>query len=53
MNVWDLCEWWPVWDPVPRKPWRLVNEKGEDKRDEDGKVIRFHSDPGAVRKESK
>ena len=50
---WDECEWWPVWDPIPRKPWRLVNEKGESKRDEEGQTLRFDKNPGDIRKENR
>lgn len=48
--MWDKYEWWPVWDPIPRKPWRLVNERGESKRDRDGRTVRFNNPPNPERK---
>ena len=49
-EIWDEHEWWPVWDPVPWRPWRLVNQYGESKRNVDGHVVRFKDSPGAVRR---
>lgn len=34
---------WPVWIPIPSRPWRLAHFDGEFLRDESGMALKFES----------
>lgn len=42
-------KYWPVWMPIPRRPWKLVNAAGEDLRDKEGHTIQFNTGQQAIK----
>ena len=41
--------WWTRWDPVPVRPWCLVNHKGRRLRTDRFETIRFKAGAAAIR----
>ena len=40
--------WWTHWDPVPSRPWCLIDQNGRRLRDDRFQTIRFHTAPDAL-----
>jgi len=40
--------WWTHWDPVPVRPWCLIDQNGRRLRDGQFKTVRFRTAPDAL-----
>ena len=45
----EEIRYWPVWLPVPRRPWALQDGEGNYLRDDEGVALTFHDGQDAFK----